>query len=222
MYNFPRDTKTVSLCFCSKQARSLRHDDQGFPSEDSLVQNIFSTSSYEDSLFLVSGVTVSAIWPQVIGRRLDPIMCSWQGVVSQWFHKWAGFDDWHFYSSRHVKVLFGACWQQKNVHFVKLSKCETVFTIAFLSSRRSKNIYGTSNSKSGWRSYAVGKMSRCREFWSKSGLPTVGSFDGCRGFREAQRNLLGCLGLSLRREFWQKLEVPTVGSSDPSRDFRHT
>ena len=83
MYNFPRDTKTVSLCFCSKQARSLRHDDQGFPSEDSLVHTIFSTSSYEDSLFLVSGVTVSAIWPQVIGRRLDPIMCSWQGVVSQ-------------------------------------------------------------------------------------------------------------------------------------------
>ena len=116
--------------------------------EDSLVHSIFSTSPYEDSLFLVSGVTVSAIWPQVIGRRLDPIMRSWQGVVSQWFHKWAGFDDWHFYSSRHVKVLFGACWQQKNVHFVKLSKCETVFTIAFLSSRRSRNIYGMSNSES--------------------------------------------------------------------------
>jgi hypothetical protein len=33
----------------------------------------------------------------------------------------------------------------KNVHFVKLSKCVTDFTIAFLSSRWSKNIYETSN-----------------------------------------------------------------------------
>jgi hypothetical protein len=37
----------------------------------------------------------------------------------------------------------------KNVHFVKLSKYRTDFTIAFLSSRLSKSIYGTSNSKSG-------------------------------------------------------------------------
>ena len=110
----------------------------------------------------------------------------------------------------------------KNVHFVKFSKYEMDFIIAFLSSRRSKNIYGTSNSKSGWRSYALEKMSRCREFRPKSGLPTIGSSDGCPDFRKAWRNLLGCLGLSLRREFRQKSEVPTVESSDPSRDFRHT
>jgi hypothetical protein len=36
----------------------------------------------------------------------------------------------------------------KNVHFVKLSKYGTDFTIAFLSSRLSKSIYGTSNSES--------------------------------------------------------------------------
>ena len=94
------------------------------------------------------------------------------------------------------------------------------FTIAFLSSRWSRNIYGMSNSESGWRSYALEKMPRCREFRPKSGLPTVGSSDVCRDFREAWRNLLGCLGLSLRREFRQKSKVPTVGSSDSSRDFR--
>ena len=110
----------------------------------------------------------------------------------------------------------------KIIHFVKLSKCGTDFTIAFLSSRRSRNIYGMSNSESGWRSYALGKMPRCREFRPKSGLPTVESSDMCRDFREAWRNLFGCLGLSLRREFRQKSEVPTVGSSNPSRDFRHT
>jgi hypothetical protein len=33
----------------------------------------------------------------------------------------------------------------KIVHFVKLSKCGTDFTIAFLSSRWSKNIYEMSN-----------------------------------------------------------------------------
>jgi hypothetical protein len=37
----------------------------------------------------------------------------------------------------------------KNVYFVKLSKCVTNFTIAFLSLRWSKNIYGTSNLGSG-------------------------------------------------------------------------
>ena len=38
----------------------------------------------------------------------------------------------------------------KNVHFVKLSKCETDFTITFLSLRQSKNIYGTSNESIQW------------------------------------------------------------------------
>jgi hypothetical protein len=33
----------------------------------------------------------------------------------------------------------------KNIHFVKLSKCVMDFITAFLSSRWSKNIYGTSN-----------------------------------------------------------------------------
>jgi hypothetical protein len=37
----------------------------------------------------------------------------------------------------------------KNVYFVKLSKCVTDFTIAFLSSRWSKNIYRTANLGSG-------------------------------------------------------------------------
>jgi hypothetical protein len=37
----------------------------------------------------------------------------------------------------------------KNVHFMKLSKCVTDLTIAFLSSRWSKNIYETSNLESG-------------------------------------------------------------------------
>jgi hypothetical protein len=47
----------------------------------------------------------------------------------------------------------------KNVHFVKLSKCVTDFTIVFLSSRWSKNIYETSNLGSGRGSYAFEKIS---------------------------------------------------------------
>ena len=61
----------------------------------------------------------------------------------------------------------------KIVHFVKLSKCETDFTIAFLSSSWSKNISRTSNSESGWRSYAPRKMLRFRQFQLKSEVPTV-------------------------------------------------
>jgi hypothetical protein len=45
--------------------------------------------------------------------------------------------------------LKGKAFTTKNVRFVKLSKCVTDFTIAFLSSRWSKNIYGMSNLKSG-------------------------------------------------------------------------
>jgi hypothetical protein len=67
-----------------------------------------------------------------------------------------------------------------------------------------KNIYGMSNSESEWRSYAPSKMLRCQDFRPKSGLPTVGSFDRCQDFREAWRNLLGCLGLSPHREFQQR------------------
>ena len=54
--------------------------------------------------------------------------------------------------------------------FVKLSKCETDFTIAFLSLRRSKNIYGMSNSKSdeevmpSKRCLVVGSSDPSREF----------------------------------------------------------
>jgi hypothetical protein len=47
----------------------------------------------------------------------------------------------------------------KNVHFIKLSKCVTDFTIVFLLLRWSKNIYGTSNLGSGWWSYASDKIS---------------------------------------------------------------
>ena len=90
----------------------------------------------------------------------------------------------------------------KNVYFVKLSKCEMDFTIAFLSSRRSKNIYGMSNLKSEWRSYALGKMPCCREFRPKSGLP-----------------------VSLKKSAWVSGVIPTsgvptkVGSSN-CREFR--
>jgi hypothetical protein len=47
----------------------------------------------------------------------------------------------------------------KNIHFVKLSKCVTDFTIVFFLSRWSKNIYGTSNLGSRWGSYASEKIS---------------------------------------------------------------
>ena len=67
----------------------------------------------------------------------------------------------------------------KNVYFVKLSKYEMDFTIAFLSSRWSKNIYGTSNLESGSRSYAPSKIAPLSE------VPNVGSFDRCQNFREA-------------------------------------
>jgi hypothetical protein len=46
----------------------------------------------------------------------------------------------------------------KNVQFVKLLKCVTDFTIMFLLSRWSKNIYGTFNLESGWESYASEKI----------------------------------------------------------------
>jgi hypothetical protein len=90
----------------------------------------------------------------------------------------------------------------KNVHFVKLSKYGMDF-IAFLSLRWSKNIYGTSNSKSGWRSYAPGKMLRCRDFWRPGLLTRVGTSDPCRDFRRS--------GLLTR-----------VRTSDPCRDFRRS
>ena len=131
------------------------------------------------------------------------------GIIAVWF--WISV----FGFMHHSPENRGHTLTTKNVHFVKLSKYETDFTIAFLSSRRSKIIYGMSNSKSEWRSYALRKMPRCREFRPKSGLPTVGSSDVCQDFRQAWRNLLGCLGLSLRREFQQKSEVPTqVRTSD--------
>jgi hypothetical protein len=60
----------------------------------------------------------------------------------------------------------------KNVHFVKLSKCGMDFVIAFLLLRWSKNIYGMSNSESGWRIYAPGTMLHCRDFWPKLELLT--------------------------------------------------
>jgi hypothetical protein len=45
--------------------------------------------------------------------------------------------------------LFLTLLTTKNVHFVKLLKCVTDFTIVFLSSRWLKNIYGMSNLGSG-------------------------------------------------------------------------
>jgi hypothetical protein len=107
----------------------------------------------------------------------------------------------------------------KNVHFVKLSKYGTDFTIAFLSSRRSKNIYGTSNSESGWRSYAPEKMLYCRDFRPKSGLPTAGTANPSRDFRRP--GLLTRAGTSDPcRNFRHMSGLLTVGTADPSRDFR--
>jgi hypothetical protein len=74
------------------------------------------------------------------------------------------------------KRYFG-CWTSQSwlSRFSKLAKptwptfsnARTDFTIAFLSSSWLKNIYGTSNLGSGWRSYASGKMLRCRDFRPK-------------------------------------------------------
>jgi hypothetical protein len=54
--------------------------------------------------------------------------------------------------------LLRAGWQQKNVHFVKLSKIRDQLPLR--SSRRDgqKNIYGTFNLESGWESYASEKI----------------------------------------------------------------
>jgi hypothetical protein len=69
------------------------------------------------------------------------------------------------------------CWtsQSRLSRFSKWAKLTwppfsnaiTDFTIVFLSSSWSKNIYGTSNLGSGSRSYAPKKMLRCRDFRSK-------------------------------------------------------
>jgi hypothetical protein len=74
------------------------------------------------------------------------------------------------------KRHFG-CWisQSQLSWFSKLAKLTWLtfsnltmdFTIAFLSSSWSKNIYRTSNLGSGWRSYAPGKMLCCRNFQPK-------------------------------------------------------
>jgi hypothetical protein len=89
----------------------------------------------------------------------------------------------------------------KIIHFVKLSKYRMDFTITFLSLRRSKNIYRTSNSESGWR---VIPLERCS---------VVESFDRCRDFWESWKNMLGCLEV-FPKEF-RLSRVPTrVRTSD--------
>ena len=148
-------------------------------------------------------------------------------------------QKWSMYTSplvaeqrmRWVSSLFGFVWLSvfrfkhhspenrghmlttKIVHFVKLPKHETDYIIAFLSSRWSKNIYGTSNLESGSRSYAPSKIAPLSE------VPNVGSFDRCQNFREAWKNMLGYLGLSPRREFRQRSEVLTLGSSGGGQNF---
>ena len=93
------------------------------------------------------------------------------------------------------------------------------FTIAFLSSRRSRNIYGMSNSESGWRSYALEKMSRCRDF-RLSKVPTCVGTSG-----KPEEICSGVWGYPYVRssdkswKFWLS-GVPTqVGTSD-YRKFR--
>ena len=89
----------------------------------------------------------------------------------------------------------------KIVHFIKLSKCGTDFTIAFLPSRRPKNKYGMPNLESGW-SYVLEKMLHCRKFQPKLGVSTH----------------VGSSGTS--QEFWQTPDALTrVGSLDLSREF---
>jgi hypothetical protein len=78
----------------------------------------------------------------------------------------------------------------KNVYFMKLSKCITDFTIVFLPSRWSKNIYGTSNLESLRESYASEKMYelpvlsvrdhryyRSEKVWRRYELPVLPVFD---------------------------------------------
>jgi hypothetical protein len=122
----------------------------------------------------------------------------------------------------------------KIVHFVKLSKCETDFTIAFLSSRWLKNIYGTSNLESRWRSYARGKMLHCREFrlsrdFRLSKVSTgVGTFgkpketcSGVRGYPHI-RSFIG--NFDKGQKFWLSGVLTQVRTSDipnkkPSSDL---
>jgi hypothetical protein len=72
------------------------------------------------------------------------------GLLKVLFEVWGILIGWKLM----VQLLI-----TKNVHFVNLSKCVTDLTIAFLSLRWSKNIYGTSNLGSGWGSYASEKIS---------------------------------------------------------------
>ena len=96
----------------------------------------------------------------------------------------------------------------KNVHFVKLSKCETDFTIAFLSLRRSKNIYGMSNSKS---DEEVMPSKRCL---------VVRSSDPSRDFRLSEVPTgVGTFGKP-EEIFPGVWGYPYVRSSDKSQKFR--
>jgi hypothetical protein len=107
----------------------------------------------------------------------------------------------------------------KNVCFVKLSKYVMDFTIASLSSRRSKNIYGTSNSESGWRSYASRKMLCCRNSRPESGLPTAGTADPSWD-SWPMSGLSTYVGTSDGRDFWPESGLLThVGTSDICRGF---
>ena len=96
----------------------------------------------------------------------------------------------------------------KNVHFVKLSKCETDFTVTFLSTRRSKTYMEClirspdEEVMPSERCLVVG-TSDCRKFRRVSGLP--------ESLKKSAR-VSGVIPTS---------GVPTqVGTSNPSRDFR--
>ena len=61
---------------------------------------------------------------------------------------------------------------------MKLSKVEMDFTIAFLLSRWSKNIYGTFNLRSGCKSYAPRKIARSTTGTTGRSIgPTTGADD---------------------------------------------
>ena len=89
----------------------------------------------------------------------------------------------------------------KIVYFVKLSKYEMDYIIAFLSSRWSKNIYGASNLESGWRSYATRKIAPLLAVLTQVGSSDTRKFRQTSELSVSLKRPAGCLGLSPRRKF---------------------
>ena len=184
------------------------------PRKGATVQEGLNVALLPSLLVLI--VLKTGFLPQVARCKWPPVFRP--GQIKDKFHTciWSVFRPRA--TSLYVFSTILVLWlTTKNVHFVKLSKCEMDFTIAFLSSRRSKNIYGTSNSKSGWRSYALGKMPCCREFRPKSRLP---------GSLKKSARVSGVIptsgvptkvGSSDCQECWPKSGLPTYLTENPVR-----